>query len=257
MQTLQLEEDYKEAAAKRRGKPPHRLNAALTIDHDTTVIAPDGSITAVLLCGVIPRALRKIAYPLWEKVNDTVSNRVAASGTVSLHRYTSEDGAPSPRSGVHVGVERVLKARQGLLGYVDQRKTALTTRHPEMLEENWPLIELVDAQYAKHAPTFYVFQRAEVEKTPQCRLGNTAFTTIYIAKKFRTAYHPDTGNLRGAMTCLLPMGHFSGGELILLRWRIAIAFKPGDLLLFDPQQLHGNLPFEGDRISAAFYCASK
>jgi len=25
--------------------------------------------------------------------------------------------------------------------------------------------------------------------------------------------------------------------------------------LFDPQQLHGNLPFEGERISAAFYCS--
>jgi hypothetical protein len=28
-------------------------------------------------------------------------------------------------------------------------------------------------------------------------------------------------------------------------------------LLFDPQQLHGNLPFEGERLSAAFYCAGR
>ncbi len=59
------------------------------------------------------------------------------------------------------------------------------------------------------------------------------------------------------MTAILPMGKFSGGELVLARWRVAIAYKPGDLLFFDPQCLHGNLPFKGERLSAAFYCAGK
>jgi hypothetical protein len=43
----------------------------------------------------------------------------------------------------------------------------------------------------------------------------------------------------------------------LPRWRIAFALQPGDLLLFDPQQLHGNLPFKGRRLSAAFFCARR
>jgi len=34
----------------------------------------------------------------------------------------------------------------------------------------------------------------------------------------------------------------------------ATASVSADLLLFDPQQLHGNLPFEGERLSAIFYC---
>ena|ERR1700674_384588 len=48
--------------------------------------------------------------------------------------------------------------------------------------------------------------------------------------------------------CLLvrPTEGFNGAS--------AFAFTPGDLLLFDPQQLHGNLPFEGERLSAIFYC---
>ena len=50
----------------------------------------------------------------------------------------------------------------------------------------------------------------------------------------------------------MALGGFTGGELVFPRWRIMIAFKPGDLLLFDPQQLHGNLPFEGERLSAIF-----
>jgi hypothetical protein len=70
----------------------------------------------------------------------------------------------------------------------------------------------------------------------------------------RSAYHADRGNLPGVMSAIMPMGNFTGGELILARWRLAVAFKPGDLLLFDPQQVHGNLPFEGERLSAIFYC---
>jgi hypothetical protein len=57
------------------------------------------------------------------------------------------------------------------------------------------------------------------------------------------------------MTALVPMGEFTDGGLVLPRYRIAIAFKPGDLLLFDPQEVHGNLPFTGKRLSLALYCA--
>ena len=136
----------------------------------------------------------------------------------------------------------VLKARQGILGYQPCHKTALTIRRPEMLAGNERLVTLVDQLYGKYTPTFYAIQRPEVEKAPRrCRLWDTVFTTVYVAKNFRTAYHRDRGNLRGVMTALVPMGDFTGGELVLARWRIAIAFKPGDLLLFDPQQPHGNL----------------
>jgi hypothetical protein len=123
-----------------------------------------------------------------------------------------------------------------------------------MLDQNEQLIKRVDELYAQHMPSFYAIQRAEVEKAPCWRLWNTAFTTVYIIKKLRSAYHPDRGNLRGVMSAITPMGRFTGGELILPRWRLCIAYKPGDLLLFDPQQLHGNLPFDGERLSATFYC---
>ena len=108
--------------------------------------------------------------------------------------------------------------------------------------------------YAQRLPSFYARQRAEIEKAPHWHLWDTVFTTIYIIKNLRTAYHTDPGNLRGVMSAMMPMGNFTGGELILARWRIAIAYGPGDLFFFDPQQLHGNLPFDGERISAVFYC---
>jgi len=68
------------------------------------------------------------------------------------------------------------------------------------------------------------------------------------------AHAGNGGNLRGVMTALIAMGNFEGGALVLPRWWRAISLRPGDLLLFDPQNLHGNLPFQGERLSAAFYC---
>jgi Oxygenase domain of the 2OGFeDO superfamily len=263
MRTLWLKHDYKKAATKLKGKHPAASHADQTIDEDTKVIVPEGRIIAVLLCKAIAPELYRLAYELWKLVDDPLSNRATAVGTLSLARSTNKDGTPSPRSGVNVRLLDILEARQGILGFLDAtpdqpcRKTTLTKRCPEMLDGNQRLIERVDALYAQHVPDFYAIQRAVVEKARRWRLWHTAFTTIYLAKNFRTAYHPDSGNLRGVITALMPMGKFTGGELVLPRWRIVIAFKPGDLLLFDPQQLHGNLPIVGERLSAAFYCEGR
>jgi hypothetical protein len=260
MKTFLPEDDFREAAAKLVGQFPDPSHATLTLDSDTRVMMPDGRISAVLLCNAIPPDLHKLAYELWKPVDGLVSNRATAVGTLSLPRSKNKDGRPSPRSGVNALVLDVVEARQGILGYFDRpcRKTPLSIKHPEMLEGNRRLIELLDKLYKQYMPTFYAVQDAEVQKAPRrCRLWNTVFATIYIGKNFRTAYHYDTGNLRGVMSALMPMGKFTGGELVLARWRVAIAYKPGDLLLLNPQQLHGNLPFRGDRLSAIFYCAGR
>jgi hypothetical protein len=36
-------------------------------------------------------------------------------------------------------------------------------------------------------------------------------------------------NLRGVMTALIAMGNLAGDDLVLPRWRIAFALRPGDL----------------------------
>jgi hypothetical protein len=261
MNTLLLEQDYREAAAKLVGQFPDPSHATLTIDQDTKVISPDGNTSAVLLRNAIPPPLHKLAFELLKTIDGRPSNRATAVGTRSLPRYV-KGGTASPRSGVAKTVLNVLEGRgvrQDILGYLDRpcRKTRLTERHPEMLNGNERLIKLVDQRYAQHLPTLHAKQWAVVEKVPRWRLWNTVFTTIYLGKNLRTAYHTDRGNLRGVMSAIMPMGKFTGGALVFARWRLSIAYRPGDLLLFDPQLLHGNLPFEGQRLSAAFYCAAR
>jgi hypothetical protein len=138
--------------------------------------------------------------------------------------------------------------------YFAQYQRKITDERPELLDQLRVLRRRVDHLHAKYLPTLYAYQRAVVKAAPEFRLGHSAYSSVYIVKHLRSGYHRDRQNLPGALSALLPLGDFSGGELVLPRWRIAFAFKPGDLLFFDPQQLHGNLPFRGKRLSAAFYC---
>jgi hypothetical protein len=259
MRNLTLESDFKKAAHSLIGEFPAPSHVTVTLDADTNVFAPDGTLKAALRCNAIPEELHLLAYELWKPIDGLISNRATAVGTRSLPRSTNKYGIASPRSGVNERVLAVIKGRQGILGYLDRPpcyRTTLTRESSEMLEGTRPLIEHIDWLYRHQLPDVHAQQRREVEKAGSSwRLWDTVFSTVYLAKNFRTAYHTDRGNLRGVMTALMPTGKFTGGELVLPRWRIAIAFKPGDLLLFDPQQVHGNLPFDGERISAAFYCA--
>jgi hypothetical protein len=262
---IQLTRDYKAAAAQMKRKHAAPEHVDRFINQDAMVSAPDGNIIAVFLKQVIEPSLYKRAYKCWKVVNHLPSNRATAVGTLSLPRIR-KDGKLSERNAVAKRVLKILKkqgTRHGMLGYLDAtpdksfHKTRLTKKHPKMLRRNKTLIEHVDKLYKQYLRDIYAIQRTEVKKAPRFRLWHTAFSTIYLAKNFRTAYHTDHGNLHGVMTALMPMGNFTGGELVLPRWRIAIAFKPGDLLLFDPQQLHGNLPIQGERVSAAFYCEAR
>jgi hypothetical protein len=262
VKTLFLKVDYRKATIGLKGQFADPSHVRWTLKKDTKVIVPDGSIGAILLRNAIPPALHKLAYELWKTVDELPSNRAVAVGTPSLPRQRN-DRTLSERQGVHKIVLAALKKQhvgQGTLGYLDAKpdqpchKTPLTKKHPEMLDGNERLVKLVDELYKQYLPTFYAKQQAEMEKAWRWRLWSTVFSTIYLARNFRTAYHRDSGNLLGVMSALMPLGNFTGGELVLPRWRIAIAFKSGDLLFFNPQELHGNLPIEGERLSAAFYC---
>lgn len=265
MRTLLLKHDYEAATTELKGKHPAPSHVDQTINRDTVVIAPDLSIIAVLLKDVIAPKLLEQAFESWSTVYELPSNRATAVGTVSLPRIRS-DGTLSERREVSEMVLDVLEeqgVRQGVLGYLDAtpdqpcHKTPLTIKRPELLDRNENLIKLVDGLYAQNLPTFHARQFFEVEKAPHWRLWDTAFTTVYIIKELRCAYHTDSGNFHGVMSAIIALGKFTGGELVLPRWRFAIDLKPGDVLLFDPQELHGNLPFEGTRLSAIFYCESR
>ena len=255
MRILRLKHDYEEASTKLEAKHPVPSDVDQVIDRDVLVKGPDQSTIAMLLTNCIDSDLWHLAYAMWSTaVNQLPSARPTAVGASSLPS-PRKDGTLSEYHGVHKFVQDVLKqqgSRSGKLGFVNGREARLTVKRPELLEANRQLVERVDALYARYRPRHHAKQRMEVKKG-RCRIWRTAFSTVYIIKQTQTAYHADS-NLPGALTAILCSGNFTGGALVLPRWRLAFAYRPGDLLLFDEGQLHGNLPFVGERLSAAFYC---
>jgi hypothetical protein len=121
MRTMLLNRDYKEAAAALKGQHPAPSHAGQLINEDTVVIAPDGSIPAVLLKQRIDPALYNPAYELWKTVDELPSNRATAVGSPSLPRIKI-DGTLSERMGIPQSVLEILDAqgvRHGILGYLD------------------------------------------------------------------------------------------------------------------------------------------
>jgi hypothetical protein len=260
IETIFIKRDRAKAVAKLKGKYPDELHIDQYIDKTRRIVAPDGHTTAMLLRGVIPEELYDPAFRLcWPHVKGLPSNRANAAGTPSMPRV-KKDKTLAKRTGVSKPALSVLKkwgTRTGVLGFSSETRdrSLLTERHPEMLDRNRALFERVDRIYKKCQPLIYSVQQSAIEQAPNRRLWQTAFSSCYLAKKFQTGYHRD-GNLNGVMTGLMVTGNFTGGELVIPRWGIAIVLRPGDLLLFDAEELHGNVEIEGDRLSFAFYCAS-
>jgi hypothetical protein len=72
--------------------------------------------------------------------------------------------------------------------------------------------------------------------------GHTPFTTVTCNKDWRTAAHIDKGDLKkgfGVMCCL---GDFEGCDLVFPRYRTAVRYREGDVLLANVHEVHGNTP---------------
>lgn len=73
--------------------------------------------------------------------------------------------------------------------------------------------------------------------------GHTPFTTITCNKSFRTAAHVDQGDLKEGFGVLCSLGDFEGCDLVFPRYRTAVRYREGDVLLGNVgHEVHGNTP---------------
>ena len=75
-------------------------------------------------------------------------------------------------------------------------------------------------------------------RTPE---GTSPFTTITCNKSWRTAAHIDDGDLRSGFGRMCT-GEFEGCDLVFPRYRTAVRYREGDVLLANVHQVHGNTP---------------
>jgi hypothetical protein len=75
------------------------------------------------------------------------------------------------------------------------------------------------------------------------RRGITPFTTITVNRSWPTAAHIDHGDLKQGFGVLCCLGEFEGCDLVFPRYKTAVRYREGDILLADvANQVHGNTP---------------
>lgn len=81
------------------------------------------------------------------------------------------------------------------------------------------------------------------------------YSTVCVARGQQTAPHRDAHNV--GFSCLVALGDFEGGELVVRRRDRVVALDPrGAFVKFDARDVHHNLPFRGERYSIAYFWLS-
>lgn len=158
----------------------------------------------------------------------------------------------------------------GIAGYFDRypripycRTTSYSSHNSNKFEAAIPFVEKVSEKFHELIPGRWANQNAEVSKLdPEFRIGNSVYTTITVNKTYRTAAHRDAGDLPTGFGNLSVVSNgmpYSGAYLVFPAFRAAVDVQPGDMIMMDVHEIHGNTPIsgEGERISVVCYMREK
>ena len=248
----------------------------LLLDRTCQVNRPDGSILCILLKKIVPESLQKSVIDSFRKASvlEDISNRgMAAAGRDARVFTTKKDGTVSKTS-------RVVKANHpnlvkddstnGIIGFSDAssrfpycRQTAFT--YQEFAHWKWVMdyLKFCSDVWHEYIPDRWQNQKDMAERThPAYVVPDTPFTTVTVNRNWQTRVHTDKGDYiqgNGVMG-VLGNDNWDGCHFVYPRWRIAVNLKPGDLILNDVHEYHGNTPIEHkfspkatDRISIVQY----
>jgi hypothetical protein len=268
MKLLQLNRDDRVAAQQLKGTYAQTWQYDHVVSDDSICLTPGGEVLAVLVADVLTRYAQRKAYRNLNTISGMPSNRATAvyRGS-SLPRIRKRDNSLSRTRQVPNSILDLLQrkgVRADVLGYLDPtprirkcRLSGWSLNKPEVLKGVMPLVHEVDDVFRSWIPDRYAAQLAVVHQVPGWYLHGTAFTTITVNKNFRTAYHTDRGDLKAGFSTLTTLGKFSGGLLVIPRYRVAFNIQPGSVLMMDAHEFHGNTQITGERISCVLYCRGK
>jgi hypothetical protein len=239
-----LHEDRAAEAAALEGQYLNSDHYDQLITGDALALKPNGEVLFNLVKHVIPQQLcAKATRVLW--------NHVEGNSIKSTNRKT----AIGPASGDDF-------SREGAIGFLDRqggrlpycRATKFNLNHPEKFVRVMPFVRAVDEVFQRYQPERWAAQMEKVQATcPDWIISGTAFSTITCNRNIRTKAHYDKGDYPQGMGVICALGRWCYGELIFPRYRVAVNFEPGDVLLCDVHELHGNAPLYGNRLALVFY----
>jgi hypothetical protein len=267
----------------------------LLLDKTGMVMAPNGEIVCILLKHRLSPELLDAVRPVVLKAASqrkvAGGNRGVAAGTGMVQRRR-RDGTMSNIKGAQRLEElsdqdfaRLRSATDGLVGFLGrsvrggQVYPCRLTHYSGALPKELALMGTLAKEVAEVFCHSFVQDRwrAQFKKASQTAPiwlirtveAHTPFTTITCNKSWRTAAHVDKGDLKegyGVMCCL---GDFGGCDLVFPRYRVAVRYREGDVLLANVHEVHGNTPLlnsdgtvpqvrrEPERLVCVFYYQEK
>jgi hypothetical protein len=251
------------AALEGKFANPVHFNDA-PIEEDACVYGPDGEILARLVTNCLPEWLVSQTAKLFDKVHGDLGARGSVVGKgAQMHRFRA-DGTLSNTTAVPPSIMKKMRergTRAGILGFMDKdprvgecRKTAWSINDPEAHEVAYPFVQEVCRVYREELPAHWLRQREFMNRvSANWKFVGSEVSTIQVNKNVRTTYHYDKGDFAGGMGNLVVLVGGDSGALVMPKFRIAFLPRPTDVLLMNVHELHGNLPFEGERLTAVLF----
>jgi hypothetical protein len=286
----------KEKALSLKGQMLDERHYTLRLDETGMVMTPDGQVLCILLKNRLQLELLEAVRLIVRNVARQAvagGNRRDAAG-VGKAQQKRKDGSLSKITGVPMlkdlsdeDYQRLKPAESGTFGFHSRTVRGgqfypcrCTAYYSSALPFELRLMselakEVSEAFRCSHVHDRWETQFNKATQTPpafllKTRDGHTPFTAITCNKNWRTAAHVDQGDLKegfGAMCCF---GDFDGCDLVFPRYKVAVRYREGDVLLADvANQVHGNTPLlnpdgtvpkpgeEPERLACVFYYEEK
>ena len=190
-------------------------------------------------------------------------------------RIRKSDGEVTNFKAVPLEVMATVKGKAGLLGPFRHNKpkpdgtycerTAWTLSKPKLWLGVQEFVESVEDVYRNEpiVAETYAKQRQYMDKvSSDWKIEGTNFTTMYVLKDHATAIHWDDFDEKETFGVMASLGDpdapWDGNEIVWPKFRVGVDYRPGDVVLGDVHELHGNLPLlSGSRVSCIFFVRRK
>jgi len=262
MQRLQVQEIMTEAdAIALEGTFARPSHVKQFINTSTCVANEQGSFLCSLQKGALLQSMQDTVKTNFAKVTRHRGSRrkIAANdkqAKIVLAGYYDRRDPHTTRI-----VTSSLKKRPNKLGMFVCRETVYTRDFPLEWNSLLPVLRHLDQCHASADATGYRNQKQFLKKSVLSNfcIPETIYTTLSVNYSVQTRLHRDKGDYADGSVLLSVSGDgFEGGELCFPRYGIALQVRPGDVIVMDAHQVHGNLPIQlthehGQRIALVAY----
>ena len=235
---------------------------------DAAVYKPDGKLLLMLMKRAIDPVVMDGSWLALHAMKNRKTDSRANYSNSKTRLTVTDDGLVSKQA-------RSAKVSSNIIGFYDRtlrhpfcRQTAFTAHDAARWATIVPLAQEVGRVFKRHTPDRYAAQMTAVAKThPDYVIPGSPFTTMTVNNTVRSAVHVDAGDLPEGFGCMTVhrRGDWTGFYLCFPEFGCGVDVDDGDVLLFDPHELHANTSIiekvPGDpvneRISCVYYFRTK